>query len=189
MAHCNLKFRCKNCKHKHHMSLYRPNSEEPKTNKSDTHEKILQPPTQAVATLTPVSCESQQMKQTATPAMTIRFAKTAIAVPKAYGLTVIIFIDKGSQHSFITEKIAKRLSLKPIHSEHIAVAPSGAEYISAQHLSVARSNVETSTGYHIPITVLIIPFSYCHTTPKFTAKIFYRIFILSGIQTFSSHQK
>ena len=61
VAHCNAKFRFKNCKHKHQTSLCRPNSEEPKT-KSDVQEKLPQSPTQTVTTLTPVSCESQQMK-------------------------------------------------------------------------------------------------------------------------------
>ena len=160
VAHCNSKFRCKNCKHKHHTSLCRPSSEEPKTNKSDAQEKPPQPPTQTVTTLTPVSCESQQTKQTATTTTTISLLKTAIAPISAEGLQISgnILFDEGSQRSFVTEEIAKRLNLKPIQSEHIAVAPFGAEYISAQHLLVAQINIETSTGYRIPISVLIVPF-------------------------------
>ena len=157
VAQCNSMFRCKNCKH--HTSLCRPNSEEPKTNKSDAQEKAPQPPTQTVTTLTPVSCESQQPEQAATPT-TISLLKTAIAPISAEGLQINgnILFDEGSQHSFITKEIAKRLNLKPIHIEHIAVAPFGAEYISAQHLSVGHINVETSTGCRIPISVLIVPF-------------------------------
>ena len=160
VAHCNSKFRCKNCKHKHHTSLCRPSSEEPKTNKSDAQEKPPQPPTQTVTTLTPVSCESQQTKQTATTTTTISLLKTAIAPISAEGLQISgnILFDEGSQRSFVTEEIAKRLNLKPIQSEHIAVAPFGAEYISAQHLSVAQINIESSTGCRIPISVLIVPF-------------------------------
>ena len=77
-----------NCKHKHHTSLCKPNSEEPKTNyESDTQEKAPQPPTQAVTTLTPMSCESRQPKQTAIPT-TNSLLKTAIAPISANGLQI-----------------------------------------------------------------------------------------------------
>ena len=107
-----------------------------------------------------MSCESQQTEQTATTTTTISLLKTAIAPISAEGLQISgnILFDEGSQRSFVTEEIAKRLNLKPIQSEHIAVAPFGAEYISAQHLSVAQINIETSTGCRIPISVLIVPF-------------------------------
>ena len=38
-------------------------------------------------------------------------------------MEIHILFDEGSQRSFITEEVAKRLNLKPIHSEHIAIAP------------------------------------------------------------------
>ena len=79
---------------------------------------------------------------------TITLLKTAIAPISSEGLRIQgnILFDDGSQRSFITEEVAIKLNLKPTNSEHIAVAPLGAEYTTAQHLSVACVYVETESG-------------------------------------------
>ena len=105
---------------------------------------------------TPVTTHSIQCP----PTSSISLLKTAIALISAEGLQLQgnILFDEGSQCSFITEDTAKQLHLKPTNTEHIAVAPFGAEYTSAQHLTVAYVNAETVTGDLIPISVLIVPF-------------------------------
>ena len=104
-------------------------------------------------------------------------------------MEIRILFDKGSQHSFITEEVAKRLNLKPIHSEHIAVAPFGAEHI------IISSTLISGTDYCLnkyglsPSHISPHRTIYCCTTPKFTANIYYRISVPSGTQTCSSYHK
>ena len=166
MSLCNSKFRCRNCKHKHHTSLCKPVSEDPKQHdKRDSEVKgaISSPqgntPTQTSMAMAPVSYSSLSKKCPPTT-NTISPPKTAIVLISAEGLRIQgnILFDDGSQRSFITEEVATKLNLKPNNSEHIAVAPFGAEYTSAQCLSVACVFVETESGESIPITILIVPF-------------------------------
>ena len=151
---CNSKFRCRNCKNKHHTSLCKPISEDPKQHdKRDSEVKgaISSPqgnrPTQTSMTMAPVSYSSLSKKCPPTT-NTISLLKTAIAPISAEGLRIQgnILFDDGSQRSFITKEVATKLNLKPNNSEHIAVAPFGAEYTSAQRLSVACVFVETKSG-------------------------------------------
>ena len=161
---CNSKFRCKNCRHKHHTSLCKPITEDPKQpDKRDSEVKGATSLTQANTqtqtnmTMAPVSYDSNKSPLTTN---TISLLKTAVAPISAEGLRIQgnVLFDDGSQSSFITEEVAIKLKLKPTTSEHIAVAPFGAEYTSAQHLSVTCAYVETNSGERIPITVLIVPF-------------------------------
>lgn len=161
---CNSKFRCKNCKRKHHTSLCKPLRDDPKQgDKRDSEAKDTpaqtNTPTQTNTTMAPVSHGSHSNTCPPTTS-TISLLKTAVAPISAEGLWIRgnILFDDGSQRSFITEQAATKLNLKPSGSEHIAVAPFGAEYTSAQHLSVACVYVETKSGERIPISVLIVPF-------------------------------
>ena len=110
-------------------------------------------------TVAPVSYGAHSSKCPPTT-NTISLLKTAIAPISSEGLRIQghILFDDGSQRSFITEEVAIKLNLKPTNSEHIAVAPFGAEYTTAQQLSVACVYVETESGESIPISVLIVPF-------------------------------
>ena len=165
MSLCNSKFWCRNCKHEHHISLCRPNSEPTQGDKRDGDTNGTTPstqantPTQTSMTVAPVSYGAHSNK-CPPPTNTISLLKTTIAPISSEGLRIQgnILFDDGSQHSFITEEVAIKLNLKPINSEHIAVAPFGAEYTKAQQLSVACVYVETECGESIPISVLIVPF-------------------------------
>ena len=92
---CNSKFRCKNCRHKHHTSLCKPITEDPKQpDKRDSEVKgatsLTQANTQTQTSMTmaPVSYDSNKSPLTTN---TISLLKTAVAplVLKAYGYRVI----------------------------------------------------------------------------------------------------
>ena len=164
VALCKSKFRCKHCKHKHHTSLCKPIRDDPKQgDKRDTEVKgtsvQTNSPTQTSMTMAQVSHGSHSNTCSPTTS-TISLLKTAVAPISAEGLPIRgnILFDDGSQHSFITEEVATRLNLKLFGSEHIAVAPFGAEDTSAKHLSAACVYVETESGERIPISVLIVLF-------------------------------
>ena len=160
---CISKFRCKNCKHKHHTSLCRLISETKQGDKRDIDTNGTTPstqantPTQTSMTVAPVSYGAYSNKCPPTT-NTITLLKTPIAPHSSEGLRIQgnILFDDGSRCSLITEEVAIKLNLKPTNSEHIAVAPFGAEYMTAQHLSVACVYMETESGESIPISVFIL---------------------------------
>ena len=86
--------------------------------------------------------------------------KAAIAPISAKGIQIQgnTLFDEGSQRSFITREAATKLNLTPTNTEQVAIAPFGAEHTTPQPIAVGCINVETTSGYRIPISVLIVPF-------------------------------
>ena len=161
ISQCNSKFRCKQCKHKHHTSLCKPSDGDvPKpTTTAQNTDKQAQPPSQQVNTITAPILRSAHNNKEASPP-TVSLLKTAIAPVVGEGIRIQgnILFDEGSQRSFITEETATKLRLTPVGTENIAIAPFGAEYSSPQPIAVGQVSVETEAGDRIPISVLIVPF-------------------------------
>ena len=120
---------------------------------------------------TPVLYGSCSPKYNSAP-KTISLLKTAIAPISTNGLRIQgnILFDEGSQRSFITMDTATKLNVRPTNTEHVTIAPFGAEHTSPHHIAVGQINVETELGHTIPISVLIVPFiaaplnNYLHTS-------------------------
>ena len=165
ISQCNCKFRCKRCNRKHHTSLCKP------TNSDNTNPDPQKKDTQPSLMTTPVLYGSCSPKYNSTP-KTISLLKTAIAPISTNGLRIQdnILFDEGSQRSFITMDTATKLNVRPTNTEHVTIAPFGAEHTSPHRIAVGQINVETESGHTIPISVFIVPFiaaplnNYLHTS-------------------------
>ena len=186
VAQCNLKFRCKHCRHKHHTSLCKPNdSDTPKssTQGTDTQvQQLTQEATRQVGVHTAPALHGVHSNKEIL--LTVTLLKTAIAPVVGEGVRIQgnILFDEGSQRSFITEETAAKLKLTPVNTENIAIAPFGAEYSSPQPTSVGQVKVETTTGDRVPISVLMVPFTYCCTTEEFSTSLHRELSSLAWIE-------
>lgn len=82
-----------------------------------------------------------------------------IAVANVYtndtGIEANIFLDEGSQRSFLTEGLAS-LCVQPHHTKDTCLATFGSPTTLVKRLDVATIYLETITGYNLPLSVLIV---------------------------------
>ena len=153
VSQCTSKFRCRNCKRKHHTSLCNGD------NRADVQTQVKTPPVsvpqQNPTTATPVSSYF-------TPASnrsSVCLLKTAIA-PVISGGTRInanILFDEGAQKSFICSELASKLQLIPDTTTQVALSSFGANSPSLQTLEMTTIQIQTLNGDRIPVYVLIVP--------------------------------
>lgn len=68
-----------------------------------------------------------------------------------------VLFDEGSQRSFITEDLARALSLTPHHKEDVHLSSFGSRQPLNKTMEVAHINIKTIMGATVPISVLIVP--------------------------------
>jgi len=68
-----------------------------------------------------------------------------------------ILLDEGSQCSFVTSDLAKRLALQPIDQETIDISHFGSIHPSNEVLDVATVNLQTKSGETLQLSVFIVP--------------------------------
>ena len=117
IAACNSKFKCRNCKHKHHTSLCTGSGSQstPPSNTKNNPEGS----SQTTGLFTPSVPESGHPSQTSSCLL-----KTAVAMVSTPNVTMegnIIF-GEGAQRSFITQDLATKLHLQPHGKDNICLA-------------------------------------------------------------------
>ena len=133
---CKSNLRCRKCNKRHHTSICDPPKE---------HEKST----------------SNQTITTATKEQASVLLQTATAY--AYGedrekkIKVNILFDGGSQKSYITEDLKKRLALKAEKKEKINLNTFGSEKYTSRTCESVKLHVEVESGQVIPISALSFP--------------------------------
>ncbi|XP_071145169.1 uncharacterized protein [Mytilus edulis] len=85
--------------------------------------------------------------------------KTAIA-PIFYGKQIIetsILFDEGAQRSFITQRIAEKLQIRPSGRDTIELSAFGDKENNIRHLDTATVQLQTDKGEIVNINTLIVP--------------------------------
>ena len=178
VSQCTSRRRCKQCNQKHHTSLCPPAVSTPPSLPSPANSSVqpsptptnLQPPhnnSGVQPTLPPTTSNEQVSSYTTVTRSTsppvsvhsVCLLKTAITTVSAGSISTEgnILFDEGAQHSFISQKIADRLSLHPPHSEQISLSSFGNLASSDRFLQVATILVHTQDRSVIPISVLVVP--------------------------------
>ena len=84
--------------------------------------------------------------------------KTAVSIVRSHdtAITANILFDEGSQSSFVTKGLGRKLQLEPTGSETLCMLGFGDTERCMRHLNTATVYLETSKP-NIPIKVLIVP--------------------------------
>ena len=149
---CNSKYRCKNCKRKHHTSLCDTATT---TNNESGQTKITAPPPKndsTTALVIPVS--SQPTHSLISPTSTNCLLKTAVAEVRA-GIHNILF-DEGAQKSFISQKLADSLKVQSCEQQNICLSSFGGTATPTK-LQATHVHLRTRAGDEVPLSVLIVP--------------------------------
>ena len=185
VAQCKSKSRCKRCKAKHHTSLCENVDKQVKPPTQTTTESQPAPPaTKSTVTQSPTdkpaagqsntsqsnTGQSQSSTQltislpdnpplsTVTPYKTGCLLKTAVAMVRSgdHQCRAHILFDEGAQRSFITEQLAKCLSVTPTNSQMITISAFGGG-TTPQKLDLASVSIRANDGSDIPISVFVVP--------------------------------
>ena len=141
---CMAKGRCRTCKRKHHTSLCFGISHQSKQTNTNDHKSP--------------DLEDTHVKYT--PTSNPVLLKTAVGKVQCNGkiTNVNILLDEGSQRSFITEEIAKKLTLNrdTCRKETIQLAAFGDKKARVQAMDIAHLKLQTLYGT-VDISTLIVP--------------------------------
>ena len=155
-SQCNSRFTCRECKKRHHSSLFRcfPADSRPP-------QATPQPPPVNQPATTEQTSGLTTLASTPPTALytSVCLLKTAIAEVSSYTTTTEghILFDEGAQRSFITQQLADELHLQPTSHETISVSSFGAQVSPSRTLAVASMFVHALNGTCIQISVLIVP--------------------------------
>ncbi|XP_063442697.1 uncharacterized protein LOC134722997 [Mytilus trossulus] len=150
VAACKSTKRCKKCNGMHHTSICRGKEVIPGTTPEHT---TRQSSVNKVETIneTRVMYSSQQNHNI--------LLKTAIA-PVVYNDQEVecnILFDEGAQCSFITQKLADQLEIKPTEKVSIQLSAFGDLSQKVRNLDTATIQLQTDTGEKVHINTLIVP--------------------------------
>ncbi|CAC5366802.1 unnamed protein product [Mytilus coruscus] len=143
VAACQSTKRCKNCNGMHHTSICKDKEVIPGTKPEPT---IQQSAINEVETPneTRVMYSSHQSNDF--------LLKTATAP-----VTCNILFDEGAQRSFITQKLADKLEIKPTEKVSIQLSAFGDLSQKVRNLDTATIQLQTDTGENVDINTLIVP--------------------------------
>ncbi|XP_063419195.1 uncharacterized protein LOC134702016 [Mytilus trossulus] len=150
VAACKSTKRCKKCNGMHHTSICRGKEVIPGTTPEHTTQQSsvnkVETPNE-----TRVMYSSQQNHNI--------LLKTAIA-PVVYNDQEVecnILFDEGAQCSFITQKLADQLEIKPTEKVSIQLSAFGDLSQKVRNLDTATIQLQTDTGEKVHINTLIVP--------------------------------
>ena len=147
ISDCKSRFKCKSCKKRHHTSL--------------CNAKVDSPAAPSKSNSTPHNAKENHASVLHS-AHSINtgpvLLKTAIATvaSKSYACEANVLFDEGSQSSFITEDVAKKLQLESHGKESLSISGFGDKERRVRHLDYSFVYLKTSTET-LPIKVLIVP--------------------------------
>ena len=155
VSQCASKFRCRNCKRKHHTSLCDGNQ------RADTQNPLVTNPNPPVTVQLPPSTRPLPTVSLLTPThnSSTCLLKTAIApvINNGIKINAKILFDEGAQRFFICSQLADRLQLAPNTSTQVALSSFGADMPSLQTLGITTIKIQTLTGDYILVSVLVVP--------------------------------
>ena len=129
---CTSTRRCRKCNQKHHQSICKTTNESSAPNAAA--EANQEPPTTNQSTALNVQCQSRVLLQTART-----LARTADSNEL---LPVRILFDGGSERSYITTDLKKRLKLSPVKTEIIYLNTFGGEQHSKRQCELVKVNLQ-----------------------------------------------
>ena len=144
---CKSRFRCRHCQRKHHTAICQ---QKPRS--------LLNPEA------TPFQHCAENLQNAAVLHSTTQtrpnvLLKTAVANVSSSESTAEahILFDEGAQRSFISQKLADELQLKPTGTDTVHVASFGQNSQSVRYLQTAKVHLITDRSEKIAIDVLIVP--------------------------------
>lgn len=156
-SHCNSKYRCKNCKRKHHTSLC-DTATATNTDTGQTKNTNAPPKTDSATTLViPVSSQRKSASTShslVSSTSTGYLLKTAVAEVRAgtHRCKANILFDEGALKSFISQKLANSLHVQSPEHQNICLSSFGGMAIPAK-LQATQVYLQTKAGSEIPISV------------------------------------
>jgi len=156
VSQCQLRFRCKKCKKKHHATLSNSGTHTQPSNRDKTTDEkppVSKPSTEVAGLLTPVS------PSTVSHSVTTYLLKTAVApIIAGNNKTNANFLfDEGAQRLFISTEMVEELGILSTSTTDISLASFGSASRLHQKLGVTTVNIETLTGKLISMSVLVVP--------------------------------
>ena len=141
---CTSKYRCRKCNRKHHTSICnnQPDGEGEKKNSGNDDN------TTTLTTITPSA-----------PHDNVCLLKTAIAtvVHKGVQTRANILFDEGSQRSFLSQRLANNLAIRPYQKETIHLSSFGTNHPFTKIMEVTQIQIKTRNGQLPPLSTLITP--------------------------------
>ena len=152
----NSKFRCRNCKHKHHTTLCTGSSSQTAmgSTNSPINAKANEHSSQTTGLLTPSISELNSPSQASSCLLKTPVAK--VSIPNVTMEGNIIF-DEGAQRSFITQELAAKLNLQPHGKDNISLASFGSKSSTQRHLNMGVKEIHTLPEEKILMSMLIVP--------------------------------
>ncbi|XP_071161119.1 uncharacterized protein [Mytilus edulis] len=150
MAACKSTKRCKNCNGMHHTSICKGKE----VNTGTKQEPKIQHT--AINVVETTDTTSVLHASQVSPDILL---KTAIA-PVVYNDQEVecnILFDEGAQRSFITQKLANQLEIKPTENVSIQLSAFGDLSQKVRNLDTATIQLQTDTGEKVRINTLIVP--------------------------------
>ena len=147
IVECKSRFRCRHCHNKHHTAICQKKL---KTS--------LNPEAMPFQHSGDNSQNAAVLHSTTQPRPNV-LLKTAIANVSSSDSTAeahIIF-DEGAQRSFISQKLADELQLKPTGTDTVHLASFGQDSQSVRYIQTATAHLTTDRNEKIAIDVLIVP--------------------------------
>ncbi|XP_053387257.1 uncharacterized protein LOC128551020 [Mercenaria mercenaria] len=145
LSDCRSRFKCKKCSKRHHTSIC--TGSESTSTETPTNQQCNAKETDSVVS------HSTQTISTGTVLL-----KTAVSTVKSTSISfpANILFDEGSQSSFITESMARKLEIKPTGKETLSLSGFGDKERRLRHLDTAVIYLELAHE-DIPVKVLIVP--------------------------------
>ena len=144
VAQCTVSRRCRHCKRKHHQSICRGNDEDRVTDNS-AEDTI----TTNTANPSNVAPKSRVFLQTA--------RTQASATDNGDLVPVRILFDGGSERSYVTTELQRRLELKPLKKERLNLNTFGTEQSLRKDCDLVKIVLKDRDGLDIEIQALTFP--------------------------------
>ena len=124
MSHCNSKYRCKNCKRKHHTSLCDSDTATTTNNGLDQTKNTASPPRNDLTTTLVIHVSSQPTHSLISPTSTGCLLKTA---GQKYDLVLITGKPTyfSMREPFISQKLADSLRVQSCEQQNICLSSFG----------------------------------------------------------------
>ncbi|XP_071179213.1 uncharacterized protein [Mytilus edulis] len=150
VAACKCTKRCKNCNGMHHTSICKGKEVIPGT----TPEPAIQ---QSAINEVETPNETRVMYSSQQSHNILLKTATAPVVYNDQEVECNILFDEGAQRSFITQKLADKLEIKPTEKVSIQLSPFVDLSQKDRNLDTATIQLQTDTGENMVINTLIVP--------------------------------
>ncbi|CAC5411833.1 unnamed protein product [Mytilus coruscus] len=150
VAACQSTKRCKNCNGTHHTSICKDKEVIPGTKPGPTIQ-------QSVINEVETPNETRVMYSSQHSNEILLKTATAPVIYNDQEVECNILFDEGAQRSFITQKLAEKLEIKPTEKVRTQLSTFGDLSQKVRNLDTATIQLQTDTGENVDINTLIVP--------------------------------